>query len=445
MAQTTYIIKNVKLVPSMNIHVVQQGETINSIAEIYGVSPTRLIQENEINYPDKLVPGQTIVITHPQKTYAVKVGDSLAGIADLNDITLMQLLRNNPFLQERDYIYPDETLVISYEHERTLTTIGYALPFINQIILRKTLPYLTYLFVYNYRITRDGEAIAFYDDSTIIHTAKAYGVAPIMLVTTLTAQGIQNVQTAYEILINENIQEKIIDNILRILESKGYYGLNMSFLYLTESNEALYNKFTEKISKRLTSNGYRVFVTIDPNLNAADDEISFAKINYSVIGTEINSISFISYVWGTNIKPPSPVSSIANMKFFLDYVSTMIPSDKITAGIQIIAYDWEIPFVAGYSKGTSLSVDEAINLARIVGAVIQFDELSQTPYYEYAIKESGKVNQHAVWFMDARTVNSLVDMITTNKYKGPSIWNIMNYYPQLWLIINSQYDIEKIL
>lgn len=93
----------------MNIHIVQEGDTVASIAELYGVSETRMIQENEITYPDDLVIGQTIVITYPEITYTVKEGDTLGDIANAYGITLLQLLRNNAFLASRDYIYTGET------------------------------------------------------------------------------------------------------------------------------------------------------------------------------------------------------------------------------------------------------------------------------------------------------------------------------------------------
>jgi spore germination protein len=430
--------------PKMNIHVVQQGETIASIAEIYGVTVSRLIQENELQFPNNLVPGQTIVITYPDQTYIVQEGDSLVGIVETFDVTLMQLLQNNPFLAERNYIYPGETLVIKYPQGNSLTTIGYTLPFINQTILRKTLPYLTYLFIYNYRLADNGEVVSFYNDTDIIETSKAYGTVPIMLVTTLTAQGTQNIQAAYEILLNEKIQDQLFDNILQILDSKGYSGVNLTFLYLTETNENLYNNFTRRITSRLNNNGYLAFITVDPGLKVSGNEIDFAKLNYSEIGSKVEGISFINYVWGSNIKPTSPIISITNLRIYLDYVSSMVLPDIIIAGLQVIAYDWELPYVAGFSKANSLTVEGAIDLARDVNTVILFDELSQTPYFEYMKAEMGYLKQHTVWFIDARTVNSLANLISENNYGGPGIWNIMDYYPPLWLIINSQYKIEKI-
>ena len=50
----------------MLIHVVEQGETINSIAEKYNTSAQLIIYNNEIQNPNNLVVGQTIVILFPQ-------------------------------------------------------------------------------------------------------------------------------------------------------------------------------------------------------------------------------------------------------------------------------------------------------------------------------------------------------------------------------------------
>ena len=128
----------------MNIHVVQPGETLSSIAEIYGISELKLIQDNGLVNRDDLVTGQTIVIVSPEQTYIVQAGDTLFDIASSHNISTMQLLRNNPFLSDRDYIYPGEELVIRYNTTGTISTMGFSYPFVNKDTLKKNLPYLTY-------------------------------------------------------------------------------------------------------------------------------------------------------------------------------------------------------------------------------------------------------------------------------------------------------------
>lgn len=166
----------------MTIHIVQSGETIYSIADRYGVSVDRLILDNGILKPSRLVVGETIVILRPEMSYTIQEGDTLASIADKHEVTVFQLLRNNPYLSDREYIYPGETIVISYEEDkiRTIATNAYVYPFVDMNTLRRTLPFLTYLTIYSYEVTREGE-INDIDDIEIIQTAKAYGVVPIMI------------------------------------------------------------------------------------------------------------------------------------------------------------------------------------------------------------------------------------------------------------------------
>lgn len=426
----------------MLIHVVRSGETIQSIADYYGMPLTRLILDNGLDNRDQLVTGQSIVIANPEVTYTVKQGDTLIDIANSYNITPMQIMRNNPYLMEREYIYPGETLVIRYLKKKKITTHGNTVPYINKETLKKTLLYLTYLSVLNYTATEEGNIITYYDDTDIIQMAKEYGVMPLMLLTTLSIKGEANIGIAYEILLNETFQDNQINNILSILKTKGYYGINISLEYINVSNLKLYETYFSKIEKRLSAEGYLVFVTINTNISNINNEIQFERVDYSILNQIAHNIIFMDYQWATNINPPSPISSINNINTFLEYISKNILLNKIIVGLATIGYGWELPYSAGLSDVYSLTQESAVALARNVGAVIEFDEKSQTPFYRYSM--DGKI-ANIVWFIDARSINSLLDLILKYNLHGTSIFNITIYNPQLWLIINSQYDIEKIL
>lgn len=428
----------------MDIHVVQSGDTIYSIADKYGVSVIRLIQDNGFIKPYHLVIGQTVVIAYPEQTYTVLEGDSLESIANARDITLMQLLRNNPFLFDRKFIYPGETLVISYKNNKgKIITNGYANPYINKNILRKTLPFLTYLSVFGYRTTTEAEIIGI-DDTEIIQIAKAYGVAPIMLLSTVTEQGLGNIEAIYNILNNEVLMDRHIEDILNVLKEKGYYGLNITLQYLNAQNTQFYETYITKLINRLNSEGFLVFITFSPNLIYIPNEITFEKIDYTALGQSANGITLLSYNWAYTYGAPAPITSVFILRKFYDYVVTRIPPEKIFMGIPLMGYDWELPYVAGISRANSLTYDSAIALAGEVGATIQFDEVSQAPYFQYLESNSGRPIQHIVWFIDARSIDSLVKLVPEYGFQGVGIWNIMYFFSQMWLVINSQYEIEKI-
>lgn len=64
----------------MDIHVVQPGDTIYRLAQQYGVSMERLLQDNQLPDPSHLVVGQTIVVQYPELTHTIQSGDSLYSI-----------------------------------------------------------------------------------------------------------------------------------------------------------------------------------------------------------------------------------------------------------------------------------------------------------------------------------------------------------------------------
>lgn len=429
----------------MDIHVVQSGDTIYTIADKYGVSATRLIQDNGLIAPYDLVIGQTIVILYPEQTYTVQEGDSLNSIANAHGITMMQLLRNNPFLSDREFIYPNEVLVISYKNNKMkISTNGYTNPYMNKDILRKTLPFLTYLSVFGYRTTTKAEIIGI-DDTEILQITEEYGVAPIMLLSTVTGQGLGDIEAVNSILYSEELMNLHIEYILNILRAKGYHGLNITLLNLNAQNTQVYETYITKLVSRLNSEGYLVLVTLSPIIVYTADRITFERINYTGLGQIANGITLLSYNWGYSYGAPAPVTSVFLLREFFDYAVTLISPEKIFMGIPLMGYDWELPYVVGISRANSLSYDNAITLAGEVGATIQFDETSQTPYFEYEKNQSGIPIQHIVWFIDARSIDALVKLVPEYGFLGIGIWNIMYFFSQMWLVINSQYEIETIM
>ena len=161
----------------MDIHVVKPGDTLYSIALSHGVPMSRLLEDNQLPDPSRLVVGQTIVIQYPERTYVVRSGDTLFSIAQANGLTVKTLLRNNPSLAGEDRIFPGQELVLAYRQEKqgTLTVNGYAYPHIDRALLQRTLPYLSGLLPFSYEATALGELTPL-DDVALVDAAKQMGV-----------------------------------------------------------------------------------------------------------------------------------------------------------------------------------------------------------------------------------------------------------------------------
>lgn len=430
----------------MYIHVVQPEETVQTIAESYGLSAERLIRDNELPNPDNLVIGQTIVIVYPQVTYTVQSGDTLESIAQAFQVDPIEILRNNPSLSEGDYLYEGETLVIKYETDkrRGISTNGYVYPFIDKTILRKTLPFLTYLTVFSYRVTEEGK-IAPIEDEELIRTAKDYGVAPIMLVTVFSGRDEKGEEYSHFLLNNPEYHEQVIDNILEILINKGYYGLNIDSQDVLWDDRQLYVDFVTKLAGRVREAGFQVFVTLTQNTFPYISGELYRGPEYAQLGTAANNVLLLSYEWGRTRRAPSELPTMEEIREILDYVKGEIEPDKISIGIPCIGYDWELPYVKDVSQTQALSYDSVISLAVEAGAEIEYDEALQAPFYYYETGGEENRTEHVVYFKDARSIDYLVGLVPEYGFDGIGIWNIMSYFAQFWLVVNNQYEIDKVM
>lgn len=428
----------------MEIYVVEAGDTIESIAVRFGVPVERLIVDNGFSSPVRLIVGQALIIAYPKQTYVVQEGDTLEGIADRYQVSIMQLLRNNSFLSERKYIYSGETLVISYNTSGSVTTNGFIFVFIKMDILLRVLPNLTYLSVFNYTVSDEGEIKQYLDDTVLIQKALEYGVLPLLMTTTMTQLGESNIETAFNILLDENAQEHIINQLVKVGKSKGYYGINMVFNYLTQSSQQLYLNFARKVSERMRQEGLLYFITINYNSQAGSNDLLTEQIDYSSFNSYADEIILLKFVWGANYDPPSPIINNDHIRLLVEQIVRSVPPAKLVVGNPIFGYDWLLPFIQGRTVATSMTVNAVHELAYETGAVIQFDEISQTPFFYYK-QIIGVPVEHVVWFIDVRSIAGINRIVKEYNLGGSGIWNLMFYYPQLWTSINSQFDIIKLL
>ena len=100
------------------IYTVDTGDTIGSIADQFGTSEGVLYQINGFDRGESLEQGRQMIVpiqgVRPYRYYTVKKGDNLYQIAKDNDIDYQMLLQLNG-LDDNDYIYPNQTLLLPRE------------------------------------------------------------------------------------------------------------------------------------------------------------------------------------------------------------------------------------------------------------------------------------------------------------------------------------------
>ena len=100
------------------IYILKEEDNIDSILNKYNITMEELIKINGIINLDNLKSGMQIIVPvnnkYPYKYYTVIKGDNISSIASKYGIDTNLLLSING-LEDNDYIYPNQTLIIPKE------------------------------------------------------------------------------------------------------------------------------------------------------------------------------------------------------------------------------------------------------------------------------------------------------------------------------------------
>ncbi len=428
----------------MRIHTVQPGDTIYSIARQYSVPPSRLITDNLLTDPGRLAVGEDLVILYPTVVYTVRSGDTLASIADRFAIPQLTLYRNNPQLSGSPAIFPGQVLNIAYDTppDGSIVTNGYAYPFIDQTVLRQTLPYLTYLSVFHTGIAADGTLLFPENDTRLIEIAREYETVPLLTLTSPTENGTFSSERAAQVLTEQELGNRVIANVVEAIQQKGYGGVDVDFEYISAAAGAEYGNFLNRLRTALGESG-AVFVSLPPKYTADQPGLLYEGFDYPMLGNAVDRTLVMTYEWGYAFGPPMAVSPLPEVRRVLDYAVTAISPEKIFMGVPNYGYNWPLPYVRGKTKAQSLGNTAAVAQAVEKNAVIEYDDVSESPYYRYFDStETGQV-EHVVWFENARSSLAMTSLVREYGLGGVGVWNIMRFFPGLWQVVNSRYTIRK--
>lgn len=426
----------------MIIHVVVPGDTLQLLARTYSASVQRIISDNGLMYPYRLTVGQALIITQPTLLHTVKAGESPFSIAISYGISVQELYQNNPELTYGVTLYPGQVLTIAFwgSKDRSIAVKGYAYPHIDQTILRRAMPFLTYLSIFSYGFRANGSLIPI-DDAYLLNQAKLFQALPIMVLTSLDEGGNFSSELTEQLLLNTDMQNMLLGHIVDTLLVKGYRGLEVDFEFVPGELAEAYVAFLENAKSHLSPHGLLLHTDLAPKTSDAQPGRLYEGHDYRRIGQVVDLAMLMTYEWGYTFGPPMAVAPINQVEKVVQYAVDNITPDKLLLGIPNYGYDWELPFVKGLSQAISISNQYAVHLAVENGIPIQYDPVAQSPFFRYT---DGDV-EHEVWFEDVRSIQAKYNLLDSQNLFGSGYWTVMRPFAQNWAFLSTQYHIKKLM
>lgn len=377
----------------MEVYVVTSGDTVDAIANAYNIERGTLIYDNQLIPPYQLAVGQALLINTGQPQQTMRI-------------------RSN----------------------------GYAYPFISRWVLDNTLPFLSELSVFSYGFTTSGELIPpLLEDTFMIEAAIRNNAVPVLTLTPFGADGNFD-NTLISAIVNDPVsRENLITNLIAVMQEKSYRGLDIDFEYIKAEDRDAFTDFVRVCTEQMHNVGFQVSVALAPKTSAEQKGLLYEGKDYRAIGAIADHVLIMTYEWGYTYGPPMAVAPINMVRNVIEYAVTEIPPEKISMGIPNYGYDWALPYERGVTRAVTIGNIEAVRIAINQGVEIKYDEVAQTPYFNYDVGNT----THEVWFEDVRSLQAKFNLIKEFGLRGPGYWQIMQLFRANWLLLEDNFYIIK--
>lgn len=282
----------------MIIYTVKRGDTLAEIARRYGVPVNRIAADNVLASTGSIVPGQSLLIQADSVRYILREGQTLFSLSQEYGVPLEALIEANPDLNPISLNAGDTVIIPAAApvQKRPIITNGYAYPTINTNSLNCVIPFLSFISLFSYTLTPQGELTA-PDDSDLIYRAVRSAVMPLMVVTNIF-DGTFSTEALTGILESDEARARLTDAILYELDSKGYYGVNMDIEYIAPDDRESYNDFLRNLADRLHERGYVLVTALAPKISADQQGILYEAHDYRAQGEIADYVIIMTYEWG---------------------------------------------------------------------------------------------------------------------------------------------------
>jgi spore germination protein len=429
---------------NVQIVTVNPGDSLWAISKRFGAALDELMRLNGMEEDTRLVPGQALIVPVKERIHVVQQGDNLWRIANRYGVPVETFVRLNGIVNPA-VLYPGTLLripgTIDVHPKTTIEVNGYLQtrnPETDRMIVKNTARALTYFSIFQYIVQPDGSLVPPKAAAALEEIAQTDAV-PMMVITNFK-DGTFSAEVAHAIFSDAVAREKLIVQIEKTMQGKSYFALNVDFEHISPTERDSYTAFLKELTMRIHALGKLISTAVAPKTSGEQSGPWYEAHDYGAHGSIVDFVILMTYEWGWSGGPPMAVAPLPQVRRVLEYAMSVIPRHKIMLSAPLYGYNWTLPYKPGGKFAPTLSPQAAVELAREVGAYIQYDPLAQSPYYRYYDQEA---HEHIVWFEDARSMQMKFNLIKQYQLRGMSYWVLGQSFPQNWALLEANFNIKK--
>jgi spore germination protein len=234
------------------------------------------------------------------------------------------------------------------------------------------------------------------------------------------------------ILITPSAQDEIIEFMIKEAEKQDYIGWQFDFENLNHLDRDLYTEFVKKTYKAMQENDLQFSVAVVPRSKPYDPKSTnqdwSSGYDFAEIAKNSDFVTLMSYDDPLSV---GPVASIPFMKRTLDFMTTLIPEEKISLGIPFYCWRWlDVP-----------GIEQKIGITTHYNANKEYQKAKNKKTREkdfdkdlgamYFAFDKGQV-RHKIWCEDEDSISAKIDLINDYGLRGFSAWALGQEKTTIW-------------
>ena len=254
-------------------------------------------------------------------------------------------------------------------------------------------------------------------DARGINLIKASGVRVVPVLSNYANPGF-NGKVLHRVLHDASKRKRLIDDVLKFVQSNHYAGINIDFEELDEDSDEYFIDFMGELYARF----HPLNLMVTQDVSPFNDDYNFKELS------KFNDFIFLmAYDQHSNDGVAGPISSQKWIEAVVDDAVKKIPTSKLVLCMAGFGYDWPKG-----GKGANRSYEEAISIASQQNALVDFDNDTYNLTYKY--KDNNI--EHTVFFTDAATNFNTLRYAVEYGLAGVSLWRLGSEDSRLWTFYN---------
>ncbi len=369
--------------------------------------------------------------------YIVQPGDTLYSIARLFGIRTEQIINANPDLAQGAALSAGQFLEVplSPRMRPSIDMNGFIDPSTDPCVLQDIFPYLTYLSILCCNVRMDG-SISCSNDRPMVSAARSAKVAPLMVVSNEAPDVGYSAEIAHAIISDPVAQQTMLDNIVARLRLTEYFGVNFNFELVPYEDYDAFAELVRKATFLLHPMGYYVMLTIRTQrvITYIEELYPEPPGDYAFIADR-----FIVRSSELACDPGSDLSTADSVQRILDYTIAPFSSRKILIAYPNCCQVWQVPYLTGQAPRT-ISYQQAALLAGWTGFL--YDQQTNRRYFSFT-DEGGL--EYGIWCGNIAGSKEIADLVRIYNLGGVSFRPADFFSLSTYQLFNVMFQIQKVI